>query len=114
MKHTQKKAEGRSHRLADLVPTSKGLKYHWSCRRQGEQRKGKKIFEENNTQKLPNLILKNDKSTDLRNSTNPQQGKHTPPLPSTSCSSYRKPVMERTSEARKGRRIASSGVKKVY
>ena len=47
MKHTRKKAEGRSHGLADLAPTSKGLKYHyWSCRRQGEQRKGKKIFEE--------------------------------------------------------------------
>ena len=47
------------------------------------------------------MILKNDKSTDLRNSTNTQQGKHTPPLPSTSCSSYRKPVMKKTSEARK-------------
>ena len=75
---------------------------------------GKKDIWRNNTWKLPNLIFKNDKSTDQRNSTNPQQGKHTPPLPSTSCSSYRKPVMKRTSEARKGRHIASSGGKKVY
>ena len=114
MKHAQKKAEGRSHRLADLVPTSKGLKYHWSCRRQGGQRKGKKVFEETILGNFLIWFLKNDKSTDLRNSTNLQQGQHTPPLPSTSCSSYRKPVMEGTSEARKGRHIASSGVKKVY
>lgn len=58
------------------------------------------------------MILKNDKSTDLRNSTNTQQGKHIPPLPSTSCSSYRIPMMKRTSEARKGSCIASSGGKK--